>query len=135
MRTHRAITLLTVTVLTATIAWLTWPGHTLHNRTTHGPLAFLSSSLPAVTIHVTTGGRATLTTDRGTIALPETIRVEGGTPAVIRFENADTIPQRLGFFSVPANSQREYTITHPGTYSGYCSAHPAKRLTYIVEQP
>lgn len=133
MHTRRTIALLTVIVLAAIIAWFTWPGHLLHNRTTHGPLAFLSTPLPAATIHVTKGGHATLTTDRGTIALPETVRVEGGTPAVIRFENADTIPQRLGFFSVPANNQREYTIAHPGTYSGYCSAHPAKRLTYIVE--
>ena len=133
MSARRKLILAVIIVGVVTVTWLTWPGHIFHNRiTTNTSLAALSSALPAATIHVDQGGRATLTTERGTTTLPETVRVEGGTPAVIRFENADTIAQRLGFFSVPAHSQREYTIAHPGTYSGYCSAHPAKRLTYIV---
>ena len=115
MSAHRKLILLTITVAAIAIAWFSWPAQ------------------PAATIRVDSTGHATLTTKHGTTTLPETVLVEGGTPAIIRFENIDTVAQRLGFFSVPAGSSREYTIEHPGTYSGYCTAHPAKRLTYIVQ--
>lgn len=86
-----------------------------------------------MTIRVTEGGHAMQVTDDSIVALPDTVRLSGGVPAVLRIENTDTVAHRLGMFGVPAHAVREYTISHAGTYAGYCSAHPGHRLTYIVQ--
>jgi plastocyanin len=130
MSARRSLALVVVVAVTAAGAWVSWPGNVLRQR--GGVAGLLTTALPAATIHVARGGHAVLVTPEGAVPLPETVVVTGGTPATIRFENGDSVAHRLGLFGVPAGQSREYTIAHAGTYGGYCSAHPARRLTYVV---
>jgi hypothetical protein len=132
MSARRSALLCAIVLCAGALAWVSWPGHVLQLRERGGIRGVLTGALPAVTIHVMRGGTASLLTRQGAVPLPDTVFVEGGTPAIIRLENSDTVAHRLGLFGVPAGETREYTISHAGTYAGYCTAHPSRLLTYIV---
>ena len=105
-----------VLAVTAAATWWAWPR-------------------PAVDVRVELGGRGVLVDRFGrTTPLPETIRVAArGRMTKIRIENRDTTWQTLGIFGVAANSTRSFSVPLPGAYGGYCSAHPTRQLTYLVE--
>ncbi len=67
--------------------------------------------------------------------LPETLYVRAvGSHTVIRLVNRDTIKAQLGIFDARAGETRDFTVAYPGTFSGYCSAHPASRqIVYVIE--
>lgn len=114
-RSRRVLQLLLVVVVTAGVAWATWPR-------------------PAVNIYVNADGLAEVHDRFGRVAaLPETILVAAGGRPKIRITNADTITHRLGMFAAPAGQAVEYTLPQPGTYTGACSAHPSSEtLTFVV---
>ncbi|MCC7054163.1 MAG: hypothetical protein IT355_12935 [Gemmatimonadaceae bacterium] len=105
-----------VLVLTLVATWWAWPR-------------------PAVELRVELGGRGVVVDWFGrTTALPETIRVSArGRNTRIRIENRDTTFQSLGMFGVAANSTRSFSVPLPGSYGGYCSAHPTGQITYLVQ--
>lgn len=92
-------------------------------------LAFLLWPRPAVTIAIAAGGAATVAGR----PLPETLFVAArGRSTVVRVVNADTMRHTLALFGADAGATVDYTIAHPGTYGGSCSAHPSGTLTYVV---
>jgi hypothetical protein len=130
-RPRQLATLVSILVLTASAVWATWPGQLFTVRE-GGLTALLTAHLPAAIIRVVPGGTATLVTEAGTRALPDTVVLRGGTPAVLRIENTDTVLHRLGPFAVTPRTTRSFTIASAGVYSGYCTAHPGRRITYFV---
>lgn len=102
-------------VLTATIAWLTWPR-------------------PDTLIRVRRGGIAEVTDALGrTNPLGDTVFVGGsGARRTIRVVNDDTVKHQLAMFTIPAGGRTDYTVP-PGTFGGACSAHPTKtQLTFVI---
>lgn len=113
---RRALVTIGVVLGTLVATWWVWPH-------------------PALVLRVERGGRA-LVVDRfgRTTPLPETLHVAArGRDTRIRIDNRDTTFQTLGIFGVAANSARSFRVPLPGSYGGFCSAHPTKQLTYIVE--
>jgi hypothetical protein len=95
-------------------AWLLWPR-------------------PALELVVDRDGTGHVVTRTGRRALPETLVVNGGRHAEVRLVNRSARDQQLGIFSVAAGETRSYRVGAPGTYGGYCSAHPTvRRLVYVV---
>ena len=90
---------------------------------------------PAVEIDVDPGGQAFVRSLFGRTALPETLYVRAvGSHTVIRLVNRDTVRAQLGMFDARAGETRDFTVAFPGTFSGYCSAHPASRqIVYVIE--
>jgi hypothetical protein len=97
--------------------------------------AFWLLSRPAVEIDVDRGGRAFVRGLFSRTPLPETLYVRAvGSHTVIRLVNRDTIKAQLGIFDARAGETRDFTVAYPGTFSGYCSAHPASRqIVYVIE--
>ena len=115
MSTSRIAMLGAVVIMTAALAWFSWPR-------------------PDTLIRVTRGGVALVTDAYGrTARLGDTVYVRGsGARRTIRVVNEDTIKHRLAMFNIPAGEQTEYTVP-PGTFGGACSAHPTgKHLTFII---
>jgi hypothetical protein len=110
---RRSITIVAVIIAAMGIAWLTWPR-------------------PDLYIQVSLGGAARIIGLFGARSLPDTIYVKASGPVTVRIENQDTITHRLGIFGVARSHSNDFTIAQPGVYSGYCTAHPGRRLTYIV---
>jgi hypothetical protein len=103
--------------VTFAAAWATWPAADLELR-------------------VDRGGRAVVVHRWGrNVALPETLVVKAsGRNTTIRLDNRDTTYQTLGILGAPAKSVRTFALPLPGTYGGFCSAHPeSKQLTYLVQ--
>lgn len=113
-RVQRALVLLAVVVGAAWVAWLTWPRPDLYIRVLRGGTAQIVRTLGAPR------------------PLPDTVYVDASAPATVRIENEDTVTHRLGIFAVARGATSEFTMSQPGTYSGFCSAHPGRRLTYVV---
>jgi hypothetical protein len=104
-------------VATFAIVWATWPR-------------------PALTILVERGGRAVVKAKyaaalRPTVPLPERLVVEAG--ALVRIVNEDTAVARLGLFaSAPGEDVSARAPTAPGVFTGRCSAHPGRVVTYVI---
>lgn len=110
----RALQLALVAAVAGGAAWLTWPR-------------------PDVHIVVERDGRAHLRTRGGQVALPETLRVaSSGDGARIRVTNRTATAQQLGIFGVAPGAEQEFRIRQPGTYGGFCSAHPSRQLVFLV---
>ena len=115
MSAQRIALLVAVIVVSAGLAWFSWPR-------------------PDTLIRVTRGGVAMVTDAYGRSApLGDTVFVRGGgARRTIRVVNEDTIQHRLAMFTVPAGDQTEYTVP-PGTFGGACSAHPTStHLTFVI---
>jgi hypothetical protein len=110
---HRSVTLAAVIVIAAGIAWFTWPR-------------------PDLYIRVSRGGTAEVVGLFDAGPLPDTVYIKESGPVTVRIENQDTITHRLGIFGVARTHTNDFTISQPGVYSGYCTAHPGRRLTYVV---
>lgn len=113
---RRARTFGAVVLGTVVVTWWVWPH-------------------PALELRVERGGRGVVVDRFGrTTPLPETLHVRArGRDTRIRIDNRDTTFQTLGIFGVAANSTRSFRVPLPGRYGGYCSAHPARQITYLVE--
>jgi hypothetical protein len=101
--------------LTGLSTWLVWPR-------------------PDTRVEIARGGQATVISRYGVRSpLSDTIVVGGsGSRRKVRVINGDTIQHVLSLFTVGANSQMDYTVP-PGSFGGYCSAHPTgKTLTVVV---
>src|SRR5580704_2990554 len=108
---RRSVILAAVVVTAASIAWLTWPR-------------------PDLYIRVSRGGTAQIVGLFGVRPLPDTVYIKELGPVTVRIENQDTLTHRLGIFGVARAHTNDFTISQPGVYSGYCTAHPGRRLTY-----
>ena len=111
---RRVLTLIAIVVGAVWVAWITWPRPDLHIRVLRGGTAQLVRTFGAPR------------------PLPDTIYVDASAPATVRIENQDTVTHRLGIFAVARGTTNDFTISQPGIYSGFCSAHPGRRLTYVV---
>jgi hypothetical protein len=115
MIASRAVAAVVLGVVTAGVAWLTWPR-------------------PDALIRVQRGGVAVLTDALGrSVPLPDTVLVGGsGARRTIRVVNEDTVKHQLAMFTVAPGERTDYTVP-PGTFGGVCSAHPAsKHLTFVI---
>jgi hypothetical protein len=133
LTSRQALVLAGALVLTAAVTWATWPGAIFVVRE-RGPIrSLVTAALPSAIIRIEPGGRAMFRTNRDDVALPDTIRITTGMPARLRFDNRDSVMHRLGPFAIRARTERSYTIPTAGVYAGFCTAHPARRITYVVE--
>jgi len=110
---RRAFTVVAVVAAASLMAWLTWPR-------------------PDLLIRIAEGGTARIVTLLGSRPLSDTLWLRAAGPVQVRIENGDTVTHRLGIFGVPRRHTSQYTISQPGVYSGFCSTHPGRRLTYVV---
>ena len=97
--------------------------------------AWLLTERPALQIDVESGGHAFVHGMFSRTPLPETLYVRAnGSHTVIRIANHDTVKHHLGLFDAEAGATRDFVISYPGTFGGFCSAHPtSKQLVYVVE--
>ena len=103
-----------VVLATAGAAWALWPR-------------------PALELVVDAAGVGHVAGRFGLRALPETLVVDGGRHAEVRLVNRSARRQSLGIFDVGPGETRSYRVGAPGTFGGYCSAHPtSKRLVYVI---
>lgn len=111
----RAALLCGVVFVACGFAWLTWPR-------------------PTLAIEVEPGGHANVVTRfHQRLPLSDTVHLASHGSARIEIDNRDTVAHRLGMFGVGRGESKTFTISHPGVYSGFCSAHPGKHLTYILD--
>ena len=111
----RGVVLAGVVLVACGFAWVTWPRPALH-------------------IEIEPGGSANvLTRWHHKTPLGDTVRLREHGVARVQIDNRDAVGHRLGMFAVGSGESKTFTIAQPGVYSGFCSAHPARELTYIVE--
>ena len=96
---------------------------------------WLSAERPALKIVVEQGGHAFVKGRFSQVPLPETVFVRAnGSHTVIRIVNRDSIRHQLGLFDAEPGATRDFIVSFPGTFGGFCSAHPlSKQLVYVVE--
>ncbi len=115
MTTSRVVAVGGIALVSAALAWFSWPR-------------------PDTLIRVTRGGSALVTDAYGrTAPLGDTVFVRGGgARRTIRVVNEDTVKHQLAMFNIPAGERTDYDVP-PGTFGGACSAHPSnKRLTFVI---
>ena len=115
MSRRRILAIFAVAMLTIACTWVVWPR-------------------PDTRIDIAPGGVATVISRYGLRSLLSDTIVVGGSGArrTVRVTNRDSIQHVLSLFTVQADSQMDYTVP-PGSFGGYCSAHPTgKTLTVVV---
>jgi hypothetical protein len=114
----RAGILAGIVLVVCGFVWATWPR-------------------PELQIEIEPGGHAMVVTLlRGRQPLRDTVRLAARLTsrgrARIAIDNRDTVLHRLGIFAVGRETSQTFTVPGPGVYSGFCSAHPGREITYIV---
>jgi hypothetical protein len=96
---------------------------------------WLAAERPALEIRVEAGGHAFVKSRFSQSPLPETVYVRAnGSHTVIRIVNRDSIRHQLGLFDAEPGATRDFIVAYPGTFGGFCSAHPlSKQLVYVIE--
>jgi hypothetical protein len=119
---ERSVVIAGIVLLMCGLTWVVWPR-------------------PALQIEIEPGGHASVITHfSGKQPLRDTVRLAsrfvsrfvGHSRTYITIDNRDTVLHRLGIFAVGPESSRTFVVPGPGVYSGFCSAHPGREITYIV---